>query len=131
LGSVLGNLPAAVLKKGAASMVRGTDLPPERKAELRADFARNNSSDVRKGLTEYLRWLKRDDDPAQRLCEAGVPTWVVHAEKGDGDLTQHEREVLEACPHVQVVTLPGSVFFIPNEAPEQCADVVVQALAAV
>ena len=29
-----------------------------------------------------LRWLHRDDDPARRLCEAGMPAWVVHAEKG-------------------------------------------------
>ena len=48
---------------------------------------------------------------------AKPPAWVVHAEKGDGGLTEHEREVLEACPHVRVVTLPGTVFFLPNEAP--------------
>jgi pimeloyl-ACP methyl ester carboxylesterase len=75
--------------------------------------------------------LKRDDDRARRLCEAGVPTWVVHAEKGDGGLTPHEREVLEACPHVRVVTLPGSVFFLPNEAPKTVAEVIVAATAAI
>ena len=108
LGSVL-TLPA--LKKGAAGMVKKAELPPDRVAVLRADFALNNPSHMRVGLQAYLRWLKRDDDRARRLCEAGVPTWVVHAEKGDGGLTQHERQVLEACPHVRVVTLPGSVFF--------------------
>ena len=53
----------------------------------------------------------------------------MHAEKGDGDLTPHERSVLEACPQVRVVTLPGKVFFIPNEVPGRVADVIVQALA--
>ena len=55
---------------------------------------------------------------------------MVHAEKGDGGLTTHERAVLEACPQVRVVTVPGEVFFLPNEVPERIADVIVQALAA-
>ena len=129
LGSILGTLPAAVLKKGVASMVKRAPVPPERQAELRADFARNNTGDMRRGLQASLRWLHRDDDPARRLCETDVPAWVVHAEKGDGALTQHERAVLEACPHVRVVTIPGQVFFLPNEVPERIADVIVQALA--
>ena len=128
LGSILGTLPFAVLKKGAAAMVRQTPLPPERRAQLQADFTRNNTGDMRRGLQAYLRWLRRDDDPARRLCDAGSSAWVIHAEKGDGGLTSHERAVLEACPHVHVVTLPGKVFFIPNEVPEQIADVIVRAL---
>jgi hypothetical protein len=55
----------------------------------------------------------------------------MHAEKGDGDLTKHERAVLTACPHVEVVTIPGSVFFLPNEVPDRVAALVVKALAAV
>jgi pimeloyl-ACP methyl ester carboxylesterase len=129
LGSVLGTLPFAVLKKGIPSMVKHAALPPERQAQLQADFARNDTRDMRQGFQAYLRWLGRDDDPARRLCEARVPAWVVHAEKGDGALTQHERAVLEACPHVQVVTVPGQVFLLPNEVPERIADVIVQALA--
>ena len=74
LGSILGTLPCAVLKKGAASMVKHAAIPPERQAQLRADFARNNTRDMRRGLQAYLRWLHRDDDPARRLCEAGAPS---------------------------------------------------------
>src|SRR5438445_303379 len=106
-------------------------LAAEGLAELQAHFARNNARDMRRGLQAYLRWLRRDDDPARRLCEAGVPAWVVHAEKGDGGLTQHERATLEACPQVRVLTLPGQVFFLPNEVPERIADLIVQALAEV
>jgi pimeloyl-ACP methyl ester carboxylesterase len=131
LGSVLGTLPAVALKKGAESMVKKAPLPQERQAELRADFARNDIDDMRHGLAAYLRWLRRDDDPAQRLCKAGSSAWVVHAEKGDGGLTPHERATLEACPRVQVITLPGHVFFLPNEAPRQIATVIVEALAEV
>jgi len=131
LGSILGTVPFAVLKKGIPSMMKRVPIPPERQAQLEADFALNRTRDMRRGLQAYLRWLHRDDDPARRLCEAGVPAWVVHAEKGDGDLTKHEREILEACPHVRVVTLPGQVFFLPNEVPGRIADVIVQALAEV
>jgi pimeloyl-ACP methyl ester carboxylesterase len=131
LGSVLGTLPCAVLKKGAGSMAKHAPLAAETRAQLAADFALNNTADMRTGLQAYLRWLHRDDDPARRLCEAHVPTWVVHAEQGDGGLTPHEREVLEACPAVRVVTVPGKVFFLPNEVPQRMADVVVEALAKV
>jgi pimeloyl-ACP methyl ester carboxylesterase len=116
-----------VLKKGAASMVKKAAVSPERQSELRADFARNNADDVKKALHAYLRWLRRDDDPARRLCETGVPVWVVHAEKGDGGLTSHERSVLEACPQVHLVTIPGHVFFLPNDVPRPIADVIVEA----
>ena len=117
LGSVLGTLPAALLKKGIAPMVKKAPLPPERQAELIADFQRNSSRDMRLGLLAYVDWLRQDDDRARRFCGTGVPAWFVHAEKGDGDLTADERATLEGCPHVQVVTLPGHVFFLPVEAP--------------
>lgn len=128
LGSVLGSLPFAVLAKGAASMVKRIPVSADRQAELREDFRKNVPRDMRKCLREYLRWLARDDRPAERLCQAGVPTWIVHAEKGDGGLTDDERRTLEACPHAHLVTLPGDVFFIPNEAPAPIAEVIVEAL---
>lgn len=130
LGSVLGTLPAAVLKMGIGSMVDKAPLSPERRAELKADFARNRTRDMRQGLRAYLRWLRRNDDPARRLCETGTSAWVVHAEKGgDGALTQHERAVLESCRQVRVVTVPGEVFFLPNEASQLVAGVIAEAVA--
>jgi pimeloyl-ACP methyl ester carboxylesterase len=131
LTSVLGTLPMAALKAGAGSMVKKVPVPPERQAELKADFARNNTSDMREGLRAYLHWLYADDGRARRLCEAAVPAWVVHAEKGDGALTTEERATLEACPHVQVVTIPGAVFFLPNEVPGRIANVILEALKSV
>jgi hypothetical protein len=64
-----------------------------------------------------VQWLHRHERPAERLCGAGVPTWLVHAEKGDGGLTDEEQSALEACPHAHLVSIPGSVFFLPNEVP--------------
>jgi pimeloyl-ACP methyl ester carboxylesterase len=127
LGRVLGGLPAALLAKAAASMVKRVPASPERRAELRADFARNVPGHVRQALREYLSWLQRGDHRAEHLCESTVPTWIVHAEKGDGGLTAGERQTLEACPGTRVVTLPGHVFFLPNEASEPIAGIIRQA----
>ena len=131
LSKVLGSLPLALMKKAAGSMVKGIPVPPERQAELAADFRRTSTRDMRLGLREYLKWLESGEDHAAMLCRSGVPTWVVHAEKGDGGLTDSERRTLEACSTVKIVTIPGSVFFLPNEVPDQIASVIGDAVAAV
>jgi pimeloyl-ACP methyl ester carboxylesterase len=127
LTSVLGGLPASVLAKGAASMVKRIPVSDERKAELRADFRKNVPQHVTPALREYARYLHRHERPAERLCQADVPTWIVHAEKGDGGLTDEERRALEACPHAHVVTVPGTVFFLPNEVPDRVAAAILEA----
>jgi pimeloyl-ACP methyl ester carboxylesterase len=127
LGRVFGPLPAAILRTGAASMARKAPLPPEDRANLAADFLRNRTHDIRLALFAYLRWLRRNDDPAARLCAAGVPVWVLHAEKGDGGLTQHERSTLKACSNVTLATVPGSVMFLPNEVPAEVAKLILEA----
>jgi len=129
--AVLGNLPMKVLAAGAASMVKRIPVSAERHSELRADFRRNNPQDIRLGLREYLRWLQRGNGRAERLCRTGVPMWIVHAEKGDGGLSADERRILETCPSAQVVTIPGAVYFLPNEIPEQVAALILDALASV
>ena len=128
LGAVLGGLPAAALATVAAAMVKRIPVAAERQTELRMDFRKNVPAHMRRALREYLRWLYRHEHPAERLCRAGVPTWIVHAEKGDGGLTGDERRALAACPHVRLVTIPGTVFFLPNEVPHQIADVIVEAV---
>lgn len=128
LGAVLGSLPFALLAKGAASMVKRIPVPSERQEELREDFRRNVPAHIRPGLREYLGWLRRGDGRAKALCDTVVPTWIVHAEKGDGGLTEDERRTLEACPHAHLVTIPGHVFFLPNEVPEPIAATVLEAL---
>ena len=112
-------------------MVKRIPASPERQTQLREDFRSNRPRDMRLGLHAYLRWLRRHDGRAERLCEAGVPMWIVHAEKGDGGLTDDERRTLDACPHAHVVTVPGAVFFLPNEIPERIAEIIGEALAVV
>ncbi|MFI6850313.1 alpha/beta hydrolase [Kitasatospora sp. NBC_00085] len=130
LGGVLGPLPSAALLKLMGPASRGMRVPPERRAELLADLRRNDPHVMRGILRGYLDHLGAHGDPAARLCGAGVPVWVVHAEKGDGGLTADERRTLEACPHATVVTIPGTSFFLPNEEPRRIAAIVAAALAA-
>ena len=68
------------------------------------------------------------ESPAERLCDAGVPTWVVHAEKGDGGLTDEGRRALEACPRTNLITIPGTCYFLPDEEPERVAKIIAEAI---
>jgi pimeloyl-ACP methyl ester carboxylesterase len=131
LSRVLGTLPMRLMRSGAASMLKNVPVGDGRRAELAADFRRNDPHEMRRETLAYLTWLTSGEDHAAMLCASGVPAWVVHAEKGDGGLTDAERRTLEACPTVRVVTIPGSVFFLPNEVPGRIAEVIGVAVAAV
>ena len=78
---------------------------------------------------DYLDYIDADRDFAAELAASGTPVWVVHAEKGDGDLTAAERATLQSAPDVTLVTIPGSVFLLPDEAPQRTAAVIAAALA--
>ena len=130
LGGVLGKLPSALLLKLIAVAARSAHVSDEHRARMRADFRSNDPQDSRRGLAAYLDYLGRYDAPAERLCAAGVPTWVVHAEKGDGGLTDEERRTLDHCPHAHLITIPGTCLFLPDEAPERVARVIADALEA-
>jgi pimeloyl-ACP methyl ester carboxylesterase len=131
LGSVLGRIPSAALLRMAGMMVQGLALPSDRKAELAADFRRNDPRVIRRLLREYVRYLGRHADSASRLCDVGVPAWIVHAEKGDGGLTTDERRIVEACPLATVVTIPGTSYLLPNEKQAQIAEIIAAAVAAI
>ncbi|MFG3056372.1 alpha/beta fold hydrolase [Kitasatospora sp. NPDC048239] len=129
LSGVLGELPSVVLLKLMGSVTKDVRVPPARRTEILADLRSNEPRAMRGILRCYLRHLGEHARPAERLCAAGVPVWVVHAEKGDGGLTAEERRTLEACPRARVVTIPGSSFFLPNEEPQRIAGILLDALA--
>jgi pimeloyl-ACP methyl ester carboxylesterase len=124
----LGSLPWALMLKPIGMATRLARVSADRRAELRADFRRNDPRLMRQIFRGYLGYLGRYDSPAARLCDSGVPAWVVHADKGDGDLTDEERRTLEACPRTTVVTIPGTSYFIPNDEPERVASLLIEAL---
>ena len=128
LGVALGSLPCAAMLKMIPMAAKSTRVPADRRAELIADLRKNDPAIMRQIFRGYLSYLDRLDGPAARLCEAGIPAWVVHAEKGDGGLTDAERRTLEECPDTTVITIPGTSLFIPNEEPERVATYISQAL---
>ena len=127
---VMGSLPFAAMRQMMGSMTKNVRVPEARRAELLEDLRKNDPPMMRQLFRSYLQYLGRSDSPADRLCNAGVPAWVVHAEKGDGGLTDDERRTLKECPNTSVITIPGTSFFLPNEEPERIAGVVVDALEA-
>ena len=77
---------------------------------------------------KYLDYIAEDRDFAAELAASGNRAWVVHAEKGDGGLTDAERATLQAAHNVTLVTIPGSVSLLPDEAPDETASAIASAL---
>ena len=124
----VGSWPMAVLLRLMPLIARSAKTPEPHKKELIEDFKQNRASDSVLACVEYLDYIAADRDFAGQLAASGRTAWVVHAEKGDGGLTDAERDTLEAAPNVTLVTIPGSVFLLPDEAPERTAAVIASAL---
>ena len=125
----VGVWPMAVLFRLMPLMARSAKTTEMHKQELSDDIKKNRASDAVRVSSAYLDYIAADRDPAARLAASGNPAWVVHAEKGDGGLTDAERATLEAAPNVTLVKIPGAVFFLPDEAPQQTAEVIASAVA--
>jgi pimeloyl-ACP methyl ester carboxylesterase len=124
----VGRWPMAVLLRLMPLMARSAKAPEQHKKELIADLKQNRARDSVLACVEYLDYIAEDRDFAAQLAASGSPVWVVHAEKGDGGLTDAERATLHAAPNVTLVTIPGSVFLLPDEAPQKTAAVIASAL---
>jgi len=125
----VGSWPMAILFRLMPLMVRSAQTPEPHKRELIEDFKQNSAKDSVLVCREYLDYIAEARDFAAQLAKSGNPVWVVHAEKGDSGLTDAERATLQAAPNLTVVTIPGSVFLLPDEVPEKTAEVVANALA--
>jgi pimeloyl-ACP methyl ester carboxylesterase len=121
----------SLLFKLVPLMARSADIAQPHKRELVEDLKQNRARDSVRLSAEYLDYIAAERDYAQEIASCGSPVWVVHAEKGDGGLTDAERATLEAAANVRLVTIPGSVFLLPDEAPEQIAAVIADALSGV
>lgn len=125
----VGSWPMATMLRLLPLMARSAKTPQPHKRELIEDLKQNKAGDSVRTSREYLDYIAADNDYATRLAASGIPAWVVHAEKGDGGLTDAERATLQAAAHVTLVTIPGAVFLLPDEAPQQTAVVIAAALA--
>ena len=127
----VGSWPMAILFRLMPVMARSAKTPDSHKRELIEDFKQNRARDSVRVSGEYLDYIAADRDCAAQLAASGSPVWVVHAEKGDGGLTDTERATLQAAPNVTLVTIPGSVFLLPDEAPQETAAAIAGALSLV
>ena len=94
----LGRWPMAALLRLMPLMARSAKTPEQHKSELIEDFKQNKASDSVLACVEYLDYIAEDRDFAAQLAASGNPVWVVHAEEGDGGLTDAERATLPAAP---------------------------------
>jgi hypothetical protein len=130
LSQKVGRWPFGVLLRLLPLMVRSAKIPEPHKGELIADLKQNRAGDAVRMSGAYLDYIDADRDFAAELAASGTPVCVVHAEKkGDGGLTDAERATLETASNVTLVTIPGAVFLIPDEAPQHTAAVIADALA--
>ena len=130
LSQKVGRWPLGILLRLLPLMVRSAKIPEPHKRELIEDLKQNRAGDAVRVSAEYLDYIAADRDYAAELAASSSPVWVVHAEKGDGGLTDAERATLEAADNVTLVTVPGAVFLLPDEAPDQTAAVIADALSA-
>jgi hypothetical protein len=125
----VGSWPMALMLRGLPLMARSAKTTEQHKRELIEDLKQNRAGETVGACALYLDYIATPGDPATALAAAGNPAWLVHSEKGgDGGLTDAERATLEAAPTVTLVTVPGSVFLLPDEVPDQVADVIATAL---
>src|SRR4051812_23992825 len=124
----VGNWPMAALLRLMPLMAISAKTTKVHKKELIEDFKQNRAGDAVRACVEYLDYIAADRDFAAELTAIGNPVWVVHAEKGDGGLTDAERATLETASNVTLVTIPGSVFLLPDEAPQETAAVIASAV---
>jgi pimeloyl-ACP methyl ester carboxylesterase len=127
-GRVIGSLPFAALLKMMGPGMKQVPVSQQRRDALVAEMRQNKPAVFQRSIHTYLRYLDTHGSVAPRLCEAGVPAWVVHGERGDGGISDDERRVLDACPQVSVVTIPGASYYTPVEEPALVAKLIKEAL---
>jgi pimeloyl-ACP methyl ester carboxylesterase len=124
---VFGHLPFALMLKMIGPAMK-KEVPPARRDVLVADLKNNDPRFVRRQMRAYFEYLGRHGSLAKRLCDAGVPAWVSFGEHGDTGLTEDERRVLEACPHVTLVTIPETGHASLVQKPDRIAELVLAAV---
>lgn len=127
LAGFLGTLPFRAMLAMVGPALKEVRVPPARRAELAAELRRNDPRFVRRAMRSYLEYLDRQVSLAARLCESGVPAWVVFGDKGDVGLKDDERAVLDSCPDVTMVVVADAGHMTLSEQPARVAEIVLEA----
>ncbi|MGW6517886.1 alpha/beta fold hydrolase [Streptomyces sp. NPDC054950] len=106
------------------------EMPPHRAEALAAVMGGNDPAACRRIVRGYYTYLDRYPSLVPRLCGSGVPAWVVRGDRDGIGLTADERQGLEACPRVRMVTVPDAGHLLLVEQPAAVAAVIAEAATA-
>ncbi|MGW0947685.1 alpha/beta fold hydrolase [Streptomyces sp. NPDC002623] len=106
------------------------ELPPHRAEALAAVMGGHDPAVCRQIVRGYYAYLDRYPSLVPRLCEAGVPAWVVRGDRDGVGLTDAERHGLEACPGVRMVTVSDAGHLVLVDQPAAVAEVIAEAATA-
>ena len=124
--------PFALMMKLVGPAMKNSLPPSRRDASLIAAIFKNNDPRFLWRQTRvYLGYLDRHGSLAGRLCDAVVPTWVAFGSDDDVGLTEDERRVLDACPHMTLTTIADTGHFALNDKPKRVAELVLAAVSSV
>ena len=127
LSRILGHLPYSLMLKIIGPAMK-SGLPPTRREALIAELKKNDPHFLRQQTHLYLEYLDRHGSLAPRFADSGVPAWVVYGENDDVGITDDERDVLEASPHVSIARISDAGHFTLNQQPGEIARLVLEAL---
>lgn len=127
LSLVFGHLPYALMLKIIGPAMKGS-LPEHRRDALIAELKNNDPRFLRRQTRAYLEYLDRRGTLAPQLCDSGVAAWVVFGDHDDIGLRDDERERLQHCSSVRLLTIADAGHFTLNEKPAQIADALLDAL---
>jgi pimeloyl-ACP methyl ester carboxylesterase len=127
LSVALGHLPYSLMLKLVGPAMKSS-LPPHRRDVLIAELKKNDARFLRRQTRLYLEYLDRYGTLAPRLCDSGVRAWIVFGDHDEIGLTDEERDVLERCPSVTLVTISDAGHFALNQKPAEIAKIVRDAL---
>jgi pimeloyl-ACP methyl ester carboxylesterase len=131
LGSipVVGWLAWKILFATLSSAFRGSFLTARHDA-LIAEMRTTDPRVARRMLPRSFAYLARHGSLVDRLCQAGVRTWVVRGDHDEVGLTEDEQRGLEACPIVTMVEVPDAGHMVMIEQPSRVARLIVDVVGA-
>jgi pimeloyl-ACP methyl ester carboxylesterase len=127
LSRVLGHLPYSLMLKIIGPAMK-SGLPPTRREALIAELKKSDPHFLRRQTHLYLEYLDRNGSLAPRFADSGVPAWAAYGESDDVGITNDERDMLEASPHVTIVRISDAGHFTLNQQPGEIAKLVLAAV---